>query len=74
MSQANARTKPAESLRRREKERDVRRSNIIAARALADTVRTSLGPKGVRFTILFDVCLARALTNDFILDGQNDNW
>jgi T-complex protein 1 subunit delta len=36
-----------DTLRRREKERDVRKSNIIAARAVADIVRTSLGPKGV---------------------------
>ena len=40
-----------DTLRRREKEKDVRRSNIIAARALADTVRTSLGPKGVSSTV-----------------------
>jgi T-complex protein 1 subunit delta len=31
----------------REKSRDVRMSNITAARALADMVRTSLGPKGM---------------------------
>lgn len=31
----------------REKQRDVRNSNIVAARALADVVRTSLGPKGM---------------------------
>jgi len=30
-----------------EKGRDVRTSNILAARAVADTVRTSLGPKGM---------------------------
>jgi len=30
-----------------EKEKDVRTSNIIAARAVADAVRTSLGPKGM---------------------------
>lgn len=30
-----------------EKEKDVRRSNIIAAKAVADAVRTSLGPKGM---------------------------
>jgi T-complex protein 1 subunit delta len=34
-------------LKRREKERDIRKSNIIAARAIADVIRTSLGPKGV---------------------------
>lgn len=31
----------------REKEKDVRYSNIVAARAVADIVRTSLGPKGM---------------------------
>lgn len=30
-----------------EKERDIRSSNIVAAKAVADTVRTSLGPKGM---------------------------
>lgn len=30
-----------------EKEKDVRRANIIAAKAVADAVRTSLGPKGM---------------------------
>lgn len=31
----------------KEKEKDVRTSNIIAAKAVADTVRTSLGPRGM---------------------------
>jgi len=31
----------------REKQRDVRASNIIAAKAVADCIRTSLGPKGM---------------------------
>lgn len=31
----------------REKSKDVRSSNIIAARAIADLVRTSLGPRGM---------------------------
>ncbi len=31
----------------REKSKDVRSSNIVAARAVADIVRTSLGPKGM---------------------------
>lgn len=30
-----------------EKQRDVRTSNIIAAKAVSDAVRTSLGPKGM---------------------------
>merc|ERR1719230_943050 len=30
-----------------EKGQDVRRTNILAARAVADTIRTSLGPKGM---------------------------
>lgn len=29
------------------KERDVRMSNIVAAKAVADAVRTSLGPRGM---------------------------
>jgi len=33
--------------RGREKEKDVRTQNILAARAVADCVRTSLGPKGM---------------------------
>jgi T-complex protein 1 subunit delta len=33
--------------RETEKEKDVRTSNIVAARAVADAVRTSLGPKGM---------------------------
>ncbi len=31
----------------KEKEKDVRTSNIIAAKAVADSVRTSLGPRGM---------------------------
>jgi len=31
----------------KEKEKDVRTSNIVAARAVADAIRTSLGPKGM---------------------------
>jgi len=31
----------------REKQRDVRHSNIVAAKAVADVIRTSLGPKGM---------------------------
>jgi T-complex protein 1 subunit delta len=34
-------------LRRKEKETDIRRSNILAARSVADVIRTSLGPKGM---------------------------
>lgn len=30
-----------------EKSKDIRQSNIIAARAVADVVRTSLGPRGM---------------------------
>eukprot|EP00512_Aurantiochytrium_limacinum_P004965 CAMPEP_0171495502 /NCGR_PEP_ID=MMETSP0958-20121227/6179_1 /TAXON_ID=87120 /ORGANISM="Aurantiochytrium limacinum, Strain ATCCMYA-1381" /LENGTH=527 /DNA_ID=CAMNT_0012029495 /DNA_START=202 /DNA_END=1782 /DNA_ORIENTATION=- len=36
-----------ETLRKREKEKDVRESNILAAKAVADAVRTSLGPRGM---------------------------
>ncbi|KYQ93529.1 chaperonin containing TCP1 delta subunit [Tieghemostelium lacteum] len=31
----------------REKEKDIRTSNIVAARSVADAIRTSLGPKGM---------------------------
>ena len=34
-------------LNKREKEKDVRTSNILAAKAIADCVRTSLGPRGM---------------------------
>mmetsp|Transcript_12858 Transcript_12858/g.14762 ORF Transcript_12858/g.14762 Transcript_12858/m.14762 type:complete len:526 (-) Transcript_12858:72-1649(-) len=37
----------ADTLRRVSKEKDVRESNIIAAKAVADAVRTSLGPRGM---------------------------
>lgn len=38
---------PGESQKGSSKEKDVRMSNIIAAKAVADTVRTSLGPRGM---------------------------
>ena len=31
----------------REKERDIRMNNIMAAKAVSDVVRTSLGPRGM---------------------------
>jgi len=36
-----------ERFQEREKERDVRTSNIIAAKSVADAIRTSLGPRGM---------------------------
>ena len=36
-----------ENYRGNQKERDVRMSNIIAAKAIADAIRTSLGPRGM---------------------------
>lgn len=36
-----------ESYRGQQKEKDVRMSNIIAAKAIADAIRTSLGPRGM---------------------------
>jgi len=36
-----------ETLRGKQKEKDVRMSNIIAAKAIADAIRTSLGPRGM---------------------------
>lgn len=38
---------------RGDKKADVRTSNIVAARALADAVRTSLGPKGMDKMVTF---------------------
>jgi chaperonin GroEL (HSP60 family) len=44
-----------------EKSKDIRRTNIVAARAVADVVRTSLGPKGmdkmVSIHILFSLLI-----------------
>uniref|UniRef100_A0A6A7G6F9 T-complex protein 1 subunit delta n=1 Tax=Hirondellea gigas TaxID=1518452 RepID=A0A6A7G6F9_9CRUS len=36
-----------DSFEGKEKQKDVRRSNILAARGVADAIRTSLGPKGM---------------------------
>uniref|UniRef100_A0A6S9KYX5 T-complex protein 1 subunit delta n=1 Tax=Heterosigma akashiwo TaxID=2829 RepID=A0A6S9KYX5_HETAK len=36
-----------DTLKTQEKEKDVRTSNIIAAKAVADAIRTSLGPRGM---------------------------
>lgn len=35
------------TFRNREKPQEVRKANIVAARAVADAIRTSLGPKGM---------------------------
>lgn len=43
----SARTKQNQSLQGNEKSKDVRMSNIIAAKAVSDVVRTSLGPRGM---------------------------
>jgi len=43
-----------ETLRKREKEKDVRESNLLAAKAVADAVRTSLGPRGMDKMIQMD--------------------
>ena len=37
-----------------DKAKDVRNTNIIAARAVADVVRTSLGPKGMDKMVSFN--------------------
>jgi len=37
-----------DNLRRRDKERDVRKSNILAGRAVADTVRCAIFLRGAR--------------------------
>jgi len=39
--------KKGETFKGGEKQRDVRQANIVAAKAVADAVRTSLGPKGM---------------------------
>ena len=38
-----------------EKAKDIRSTNIIAARAVADVVRTSLGPKGMDKMVSFQI-------------------
>jgi len=40
-------SKSGETLRENHKQKDVRKSNIIAAKCVADTIRTSLGPRGM---------------------------
>lgn len=42
-----AKTQRSEKFTGREKQADIRTSNIIAAKAVADCIRTSLGPKGM---------------------------
>ena len=37
----------SETLHKRSKGRDVRTSNIVAAKAVASAIRTSLGPRGM---------------------------
>lgn len=46
MSEVQAKIDQASSLDS-EKTKDIRSTNIIAARAVADVVRTSLGPRGM---------------------------
>ena len=46
-SQSNSQLYEKKSFSNQEKPKDVRKGNIIAAKALADIVRTSLGPKGM---------------------------
>lgn len=46
MSDIQSRVDQASSLDS-EKAKDIRSTNIIAARAVADVVRTSLGPRGM---------------------------
>jgi T-complex protein 1 subunit delta len=44
---ANNSTKDIGARLNSEKSKDIRQSNIIAAKAVADVVRTSLGPRGM---------------------------
>ena len=46
-SQSQSQSYEKKSFSNQEKPKDVRKGNIIAAKALADIVRTSLGPKGM---------------------------
>ena len=39
-----------------EKSKDIRHTNIVAARAVADVVRTSLGPKGMDKMVSRFIC------------------
>jgi chaperonin GroEL (HSP60 family) len=64
-----------------EKSKDIRHTNIVAARAVADVVRTSLGPKGMdkmvsklfyslrfyeyRFKIKMEKCLLQMMAPQF---------
>ena len=43
-----------------EKSKDIRSTNITAARAVADVVRTSLGPKGM------DKMVSRQVSSNFL--------
>jgi T-complex protein 1 subunit delta len=43
----NATSAPTKSFTIKDKPMEVRKSNITAAKAVADVVRTSLGPKGM---------------------------
>eukprot|EP00922_Rhytidocystis_sp_ex-Travisia-forbesii_P060590 GHVS01089827.1.p1 GENE.GHVS01089827.1~~GHVS01089827.1.p1 ORF type:complete len:541 (-),score=71.81 GHVS01089827.1:1162-2784(-) len=46
-AKASASTKGCDVFKRNERTKDVRHQNIVAAKAVADAVRTSLGPKGM---------------------------
>ena len=47
MSQQAASKGPEAASLKSEKSKDIRSTNIIAAKAVADVVRTSLGPRGM---------------------------
>ena len=48
-----------------EKSKDIRHTNIVAARAVADVVRTSLGPKGMDKMVSRFIC---QIQNIYITD------
>ncbi|CEM33860.1 unnamed protein product [Vitrella brassicaformis CCMP3155] len=52
-----------EQLSKNEKTKDVRRQNIVAARAVADAIRTSLGPRGMD-KMIQDAKEGVVITND----------
>lgn len=46
-----------------EKSKDVRKTNITAARAVADVVRTSLGPRGMDKMVSFNPLFLSTILN-----------
>ena len=65
-----ARSKPNRTqFRDKEKPTQIRDSNIQAAKAVADSVRTSLGPKGILY--LYACCIIIITMQLFIAKSNN---